>query len=215
MSRNRLATCCLVLMMGSISQIAGAVESYVKLTPLNKLQMQGIKRQTLDYSCGAAALSILMTHYFGDKYKEETLLADIIFRLSQDEIQKRMADGFSMLDLKRTAQGLGYSAEGVVLPQEALAALKGPTIILLQRKEVNHFVVLKGVFEGRAFIADPTRGHLRIPLYELLQQWHGEALILGREGFGLPEQHGLALPQRNGAAPESDVVRSLQSIHID
>lgn len=215
MGRVPLAVLCTVLATAWIPCPAYSVEPYVKLKSLKTLQMRDIKRQTLDYSCGTAALSILLTSYFGDEYKEQTLLADITFRLSQEEMLKRMVDGFSMLDLKKTANGLGYDAEGVILPQEAVTALKGPVIILLKNEEANHFVVLQGVSDRRAFIADPSRGHLRVPLYELFQQWHGETLILGREGFGLPKDHPLAIPTNYGVAPERDVVRSLQSIRVE
>lgn len=179
---------------------------------MNQIKMQGIQRQTLDYSCGAAALSLLLKNYFEDDREEEVLLKDITYRLSEEEILDRMVKGFSMLDLKNTAQRLGYIVDGVMLPQEIVTELKGPVIILLRKNDLNHFVVLKKVTQGRAFIADPARGHLRLPLYELFAQWKGEALILGREGFGLPNQHGLSTPKGGAVAPEREVVRALQRI---
>lgn len=187
-----------------------AQEPYFKLKSLKELKMQGIKMQTLDYSCGTAALSILLKSYFEDSYEEQTILSDIVYRLSQKEMLERMTEGFSMLDLKNISQRLGYLADGVMLPQSAITALNGPVIILLRKQNANHFVVLKGATQGRAFIADPVRGHLRIPLYELFSQWKGEALILGRTGFGLPKEHGLSIPQGNAVAPERESARALQ-----
>ena len=49
-----------------------------------------------------------------------------------------MTEGFSMLDLKNTSQRLGYLADGVMLPQRAIAALNGPVIILLRKQNANH-----------------------------------------------------------------------------
>jgi len=191
---------------------AFAQNPYFKLTPMNQIKMQGIQRQTLDYSCGAAALSLLLKNYFEDDREEVVILKDITYRLSEEEILDRMVKWFSMLDLKNTAQRLGYIVDGVMLPQEIVTDLKGPVIILLRKNDLNHFVVLKKVTQGRAFIADPARGHLRLPLYELFAQWKGEALILGREGFGLPNQHGLSTPKGGAVAPEREVVRALQRI---
>ncbi len=185
-------------------------EAYFKLKSLKELRMQGIKRQTKDYSCGAAALSILLKNYFEDKHEEQVILSDIVYRLSDKENLERMTEGFSMLDLKKSAQRLGYTADGVLLDQSAITALNGPVIILLRKKELKHFVVLKGATQGRAFIADPSQGHLRISLFELFSQWKGETLIIGREGFGLPKMHGLAIPKGNAAAPERELVRVLQ-----
>lgn len=187
-----------------------AQEAYFKLTPLSELKMAGIERQTLDYSCGAAALSILLKDYFQDDRDEHTILSDIVYRLSEEERVDRITKGFSMLDLKNTSQRLGYFADGIILPRKSVAAIVDPVIILLKNNELNHFVVLKGVTQGRAFIADPARGHLRMPLFELFSQWGGETLILGRLGFGLPKKHGLSLPQGNSVAPEREVVRTLQ-----
>ena len=199
-----------LLWFALISPKIFAEESYFKLRSFKELRMEGIKRQSKDYSCGAAALSILLNHYFEDIHDEQAILADIIYRLSDEENFDRMVEGFSMLDLKKTAERLGYCADGVFLDENSVTALKGPVIILLRKNSYQHFVVLKGVSQGRAFIADPAKGHLRIPLFELLSQWKGETLIIGREGFGLPTKHGLAIPEGNSVAPERVIVRVLQ-----
>ncbi|WP_212637020.1 C39 family peptidase [Desulfovibrio gilichinskyi] len=177
--------------------------------------MENIKKQTLDYSCGAAALSILLTDYFEDEIDEITVLDNIVFHLSDEEIKERIVEGFSMLDLKKTAEGLGYTADGVMLPHESITALKGPVIILLRRVKTNHFVVLKGASQGRAFIADPTRGNLRVPLYDLFDEWSGETLIVGRDGFGLPQKHKLSTPKGRNVAPEERTTRALQTIRVN
>lgn len=184
--------------------------SAIRLKSVKALHMQGIHRQTLDYSCGAASLSILLQQYFGDSFDERSLLADITFRLSPEEMKDRITKGFSMLDLKRAAERLGYSAEGVMLPRKAVSALRGPVIVLLRRKDLNHFVVLKGARDGRAFLADPARGHLRVPLHSFFQEWGGEALVLGRDGFGLPVNHALSISFKAVIASEQEVVRTLQ-----
>ncbi|EIJ47713.1 hypothetical protein GWL_19540 [Herbaspirillum sp. GW103] len=63
--------------------------------------MQEIERQTLDYSCGAAALAILLRLYFDHPVEEQDVLADIITRLPKPELADRIKHGFSMLDLKQ------------------------------------------------------------------------------------------------------------------
>lgn len=185
-----------------------------RLMSMKQIPMQGIQRQTLDYSCGAAALSILLSQYFDDPIEERHVLADMVYRLSPSEAADRAYTGFSMGDLKDAAHHLGYIADGVVLPAHAVHALHGPVIILLRTGELNHFVILKGVSQRRAFLADPSRGHLRMPLFELLEQWRGETLIVGRPGFGLPAAHGLNIPKRSNVAPERETARSLQHLPI-
>jgi len=183
-----------------------------RIQSMQQLKFSGIQRQTLDYSCGAAALTILLNQYFGDSVREQDLLADIVYRLPPEEMVNRIQEGFSMLDLKTAAENAGYDATGILLPKESVGLLPGPVIILLRRETLNHFVVLKGVQQGRAFLADPARGHLRIPLHELFEQWHGETLVLGRDGVGLLKAHALAIPNSGNLYPESQTVRELQHL---
>ena len=184
------------------------------VSSIQTLKMNGIERQTLDYSCGAAALSILLTHYFEDSLSEEDILADMIYRQSKDELIETAREGFSLLHLKQSAQRLGYNVEGVRLTLSQAKILRGPVIILLRGSGLNHFVVLKGITEGRAFISDPSRGHYRIPTFKLMEKWRGETLVLGRDNFGLPIEHGMSLPSSDFDAPERQTVRALRNIPI-
>lgn len=185
------------------------VDSYIKVKSLSKIKKENITLQSLDYSCGAASMIIILHRYFNDiRLGESELLDDILLRLSENDVKDRAENGFSMLDLKNVANRIGYIANGVILPKEAVYKLKGPIIILLNKKDIKHFVVLKGAKGGRAFIADPAGGEYRIPLHQLYDEWQGESLILGREEFGLPEKHTLALPPNNTYAPEQEVART-------
>lgn len=183
---------------------------YFQLRSLKSMRFEGIDKQTLDYSCGAASLSILLTSYFNERYSEKALLEDIIFRLSDAEMEVRFKEGFSMLDLKLLAERLGYSAIGANLTHEAVMKLKGPVIVLLKKSNLYHFVVLKAADQDSAFIADPVAGHMRLPLHEFFSQWDGETLILGRPEFGLPQVHGLVIPTGRSVAPEKETIRTLK-----
>lgn len=205
----RTIAICLILATANIHAGENNRFSIPKLKSIKEIRLGNMQRQTLDYSCGAASLSILLKEYFRDEKSEQDLLAEIIFRLSPEEMTERAAQGFSMLDLKRTAERLGYSAAGAILSIESATKLQGPVVILLRRKEINHFVVLKGIANGKAFLADPTRGHIKIPVYALGEEWHGETLILGRENFGLPTNHGLAISRKPLTPPEIDTARAL------
>src|SRR5471032_3547423 len=145
-----------VFLFGFLCFSKASAGGVTTLKSMMSLQVDGLARQTLDYSCGAAAVSFLLRNYFGDVMSEKDILADIVLRLSGAELQSRKREGFSMLDLKGAALRLGYMADGVVLPREVVNVLPGPIIILLRRKYINHFAVLKGVSQGRAFLADPS-----------------------------------------------------------
>lgn len=200
------------VLLGSATQAFPGQLMHLK--SIKELRMEKIDKQTLDYSCGAASLAILLKYYFGDTLDETIILSDIVLRLNEKEVQNRAKEGFSMLDLKRAAERFGYIADGVKLSPQSVHLLKGPVIILLKMKKENHFVVLKGVSNNRAYISDPIRGNLRLSLDNLFEVWHGEALILGLEGFGIPLDHELRPPQRSYMLPEEATVRAFKSIPL-
>lgn len=208
--KTAIAIALIILFSGYVKAEGIGQSPYFQLRSFKNMQFKNIDKQTMDYSCGAASLAILLSSYFEDKANELTLLEDIICRLSDNEMEVRYREGFSMLDLKRLAERLGYNATGVKLPYSAAAKLRGPIIVLLKKHKLNHFVVLKGARQGRAFIADPVAGHIRMPLRELFAVWDGEALILGRMNFGLPREHGLSIPLGKNVAPEQETIRALR-----
>lgn len=165
------------------------------------MQEDRVVMQRFDYSCGAAALATLMKHYFGDEVSEAGVLGGILESLSAEAIADREENGFSLLDLKNYAVGLGYQAVGVKLKYVSLPKLKGPVLIHLERPDYKHFAVLKGVRGDRVFLADPSRGNIRLSIDRFAQEWTGVALVLGKKGFGTPTGHPLALADQ---APVQD-----------
>lgn len=150
-----------------------------------------VVKQRMDYSCGAAALATLMRHYFEDDVTEKDILTDIFNHLSPAELLDRQTEGLSLLDLQQAAERRGYQSAGVQLPLSALPDLAGPVLIHLETKDYSHFAILKGTAEDRVYIADPSRGNIRMPLFRFEKEWSRLALILGKKSFGLPTEHGL------------------------
>lgn len=81
------------------------------------------------------------------------------------------------------------------LKYAGLKQLKGPVLIHLEREDYKH-AVLKGVREDRVYLADPSRGNVRMSVDRFAQEWSGAALVLGRKGFGVPQSHPLAPEDR-------------------
>lgn len=166
------------------------------------LQGDRVVMQRLDYSCGAAALSTLFRYYFEDGIDEELVLSGILNSLSAEEVADRENNGFSLLDLKNFALSLGYQAAGVKLKYASLPKLKGPILIHLATDEYRHFAVLKGVRGDRVYLADPSRGNIRMSMERFSREWTGVALILGKRGFGVPTSHPLALSDQEPVQDE-------------
>lgn len=138
---------------------------------MKELKFQDIVRQQTDFSCGAAALATLLKYYYNQAdLSEEEVVQWLLLHCDQEAIRQR---GFSLLDLKRYALNLGYRAEGYRVEPDQLAKITIPTIILLNIKGYSHFVVLKGVRKGLAYIADPALGKRTIALKDLVESWNG------------------------------------------
>ena len=71
----------------------------------------------------------------------------------------------------------------VTLPQFAIRGLPrlgGPVIVFIEPRGYKHFVVLRGTRGDRVYLADPSRGNIRMPAYRFLDSW------LGENGTGWP-----------------------------
>lgn len=132
---------------------------------------ENLIRQQFDYSCGAAALATLLRFGFGEAVTERQIVDDLFSGLAQDAAATREKEGFSLFDLQQVAQRRGFKAEGFQLEPRYLAQLNGPVIVFLETMGYKHFAVLKGVRGDRVYLADPSRGNIRMPAYRFLEAW--------------------------------------------
>jgi predicted double-glycine peptidase len=168
----------------------------VKRHTVMELRHLHIVRQDLDYSCGAAALATLMINYFGEDTSEKEILAllDIHIKdLPKKEKKRKKESGFSLLDLKAVAGLKGYKAAGFRLTLDQLRKLNTPVIVYVKPLGYHHFAVLRGVAGDRVFLADPTRGNLRLNSARFEEEYSGIVFVLGRDGEELINAYKLAL----------------------
>ena len=192
----------------SISLNTGLTRSEKTLHSWKALRDQNVVIQRYDYSCGAGALATLMRYYFGDEVTEEEILFGILGPMTKEEVMDREEKGLSLLDLKLYAEKRGYQAVGVKLKYASLKQLKGPVLVYLEKDDYKHFAVLKGVVGDRVYLADPSRGNVRMAVFRFAEEWSGIALILGKKGFGLPELYPLALDTQKLSQIEMQSARS-------
>ncbi len=147
----------------------------VSVHSLMELRFKNVVHQAYDVSCGAAALATLLKYYYGQDTTEQDLINSMLALGDAEKIKK---DGFSMLELKREGEKLGYVVGGFRLTGvDKLAYLKVPAIILIKTRGYNHFVVLKGVAQGTVFIADPAFGNRSISLDQFGSAWDRVILV--------------------------------------
>jgi predicted double-glycine peptidase len=176
------------------------------------LRRENVVIQSLDYSCGSGALATVLSYYFEDDIREQDVLRAIFIRLARSddpkaELADRIKQGFSMLDLLLAAKDLGYLGAVVRIPISKLEQSKAPVIVRIEKYDYKHFVVLRGIRQGTVYLADPIRGNIRLSIEEFMKQWSGESLFLGKRGFGLPEEHPLAIKKVGPTQPELEVAR--------
>ena len=138
---------------------------------MKDLRDENLVKQRFDFSCGAAALATMLRYAFGDQISEQQILIDLFTQLSDDERKTAERTGFSLLDLQRVARVRGYNAEGFRLEPAQLSMLAGPVIVFIEPRGYKHFAVLRGVRGDRVYLADPSRGNIRQPLYTFLDDW--------------------------------------------
>jgi len=129
---------------------------------------KGIVKQSHDNSCGAAALSNLINGTTQNIYVSEPEVIQAIKQVSKQNIAE---EGYSLLDLQRASQKLGYQAEWRKISKENLLKIKQPVILVIHlNTDFPHYAVLKGIRDNEAFLADSARGHVRIAYDELARE---------------------------------------------
>lgn len=151
---------------------ASGVQGVKPIRTLQNIRDEGVSRQRWDMSCGAAALSTVLTYYYKDNTPETAIVVWLLHRLNPAMVRKR--GGFSLLDLKRFSDARGYSADGYSEMTIAdLAAEKAWVITPIRQKGFNHFVVVKGIElnEDRVFIGDPGFGNITMTVSQFQKLW--------------------------------------------
>jgi uncharacterized protein len=153
-----------------ISPDQAGVTGEKPIRTLKDIRNDGVVRQRWDLSCGAAALSTLLTYDFKDNTPESSIVVWILHRTNPALVRAR--GGFSLLDLKRFVQARGYQAEAFSdMSLDELASQKSSVIVPIRLKGFDHFVVVKNVGNDRVFLADPGFGNVTMKANRFKQIW--------------------------------------------
>jgi hypothetical protein len=168
------------------------VQIYVR--SWKELRNRNIVMQTYDYSCGAAALATILRYYWNDPGDEHQIINAILKTLTFDEAKDRMDHGLSITDLRHGAVQLGYLSTIGAMSFQQLAQARVPLVVPLRIKDYDHFVVYRGIADGRVYLADPIRGNVRPTVAEFCQQWQKNAvLVVAKPGAMPPMQSWLSI----------------------
>ena len=183
---------------------------------MKDLRDQDVVKQRFDFSCGAAALATLLRFGFAEDITEARILVNLFDLPTEAEKDERRRKGFSLLDLQRVADARGYNAQGFRLEPDQLPLLGGPVIVFIEPRGYKHFAVLRGVRDGRMYLADPSRGQVRMPAERFLDSWvqpDGKGIIFVVEPkTGAAARETLRLTSTGRPLPEVMSVRELIAV---
>jgi predicted double-glycine peptidase len=163
------------LLLGALAQArAEPVRS------LLEMRREGVVVQQWDTSCGAAALATVFTYALKDPVSEKSVAQAMLRRT--DPLRVKVRGGFSLLDMKRFAEARGYSAAGFRnVSFEELLGMHSP-IVPIDEYGDAHFVVVRGLREGKVDIADPGFGNRTMSIERFSAAWKdGIAFVVRRE----------------------------------
>ena len=178
------------------------------LRSMKDLRDANVIKQQFDYSCGAAALATILRYGLGDAVTERDVLMQLFGLLSAEELPVTLSQGFSLLHLQRVAQARSYRAEGFRIEPRYLSQLSGPVIVFIQPRGYKHFAVLRGIKDDRVFLADPSLGNIRMPMYRFLESWLDESgtgiIFVVEPTAGAASRHHASDAVHPGIAPTRD-----------
>ena len=134
----------------------------LQLKNWKSIRDEGIVKQNLDFSCGAAGLATILNQFYGQSISEQELLTVL------DKGDARA----SFADMQRTLPSFGFKAQGFAATYDQLLNLKAPVLVYLKHRTTEHFSVLKGIGRNTVHLADPSLGHVTLSKSQFLDMWN-------------------------------------------
>jgi predicted double-glycine peptidase len=120
-------------------------------------------------------LATLLTYQYNTPVTEQAVFEEMFASGDQEKIKR---EGFSLLDIKSYLGKYGFQADGFELPLSKLAESKLPAIVLVVDKGYHHFVVIKGLRDGRILIGDPSSGTRAVSVENFESIWQNKLLFV-------------------------------------
>ncbi|TFZ00784.1 peptidase C39 [Ramlibacter henchirensis] len=186
---------------------SSSAESYRAVRSIIEIRNESVVLQKWDISCGAAALATLLTYQHGYPVSEEAVARGMLRRT--DPLRVKHRGGFSLLDLKRFADGLGFEADAYQEVDAASLEEMAPAIVPVVLHGYPHFVIYRGRVGETVLLADPAFGNRVMPQDQFEAVWQQNiAFVVQRPGAATPAGRRLVL-QQDLLRPAASALRQL------
>ena len=178
----------------------------VQMFPNQYFKYRHIVHQAYDYSCGSAALTTILEFHLGLAVTEKDAMEGMLEHGEKEKIIARR--GFSLLDMKRYVATLGSDSGGFRGDMNDLSKLDQPAIVPIDYAGFKHFVVVKGIRDGKVYIADPSAGNIAFSVQEFAGLWDkGTMFVIYPSKTRPVVQSSLALTDQEMGVISPDLVR--------
>jgi predicted double-glycine peptidase len=199
------------LVLAGMPPGGGAAQAAAPVRSLLETRQQNVVMQQWDLSCAAAALATILRYQHGEPVTERSVALGLIDRVEYiaNPDLVRIRQGFSLLDLKRFSDGLGY--QGIGLGQLEFSDLpeRAPIIVPVNLQGFPHFVIFRGATANRVLLADPAFGNVTMSVEKFMDGWI-DYRDIGRVGFIVTES-GMPAPPGQLSAGAMEFVMLLPS----
>lgn len=171
---------------------------------LIEMRHSNVVIQKWDISCGAAALTTLLNYQHGENLSEKEVAVVLMNRpeyINNPELIQ-IREGFSLLDLKRYADGRGYKGVGFGKMELKDIIAKAPVLVPIRINGYNHFVVFRGTRGNRVLLADPAWGNRTMLTEHFIDSWI-DYPEMGRVGLAVVRRDG-SVPDNTGLTPREE-----------
>lgn len=182
------------------SAAAMAADSAPAVRSLLENRHQNVVLQQWELSCAAAALATILRYQYGEPATERFVALGLIDRdeyISNPDLV-RLRQGFSLLDMKRFVDKLGYEGNGLGQLTFPDLLVRAPIIVPVNLQGYPHFVVFRGATKNSVLLADPAFGNVTMSINKFINGWI-EYQNIGRVGFVVKKAGTLAPPRRLSA----------------
>lgn len=168
----------------SLNPLSPAADNGAAVESVMEVRQRHVVLQQWELSCAAAALATVLRYQHGVPVTERSVALGLINRteyIANPDLV-RLRQGFSLLDMKRLTQRMGF--QGIGLGELGFEDLlqRAPVIVPIDTYGYPHFVVFRGATSRYVLLADPAFGNVTLSHARFREGWI-DYRDLGHVGF--------------------------------